>query len=128
MKRYIVSGPDLAAAPSPISQAVVAGNHLYISGQLAVDSHGTFRAGSAGAEAELAFRNLFAAVGAAGFKPDELVFVEIAFIDLGDLPAVNALFGKLFPEWMRPARTVCEVAALPYGAKVKVHGVAVRSS
>ena len=52
--RYIVSGPDLPAAPSPISQAVVAGNHCYVSGQLAVDSSGEFRAGSAREEAVIA--------------------------------------------------------------------------
>ena len=125
--RYIASGPDLAAAPSPISQAVAAGNHLYVSGQLAVDANGVFRAGTARAEAELAFRNLFAAMASADFRREELVYVEVAFADLADLPEVNALFAELFPEGHRPARTVYQAAALPYGGKVKVHGVAVRA-
>src|SRR5687768_10834489 len=116
--RYIVSGPNLAAAPSPISQAVVAGDHLYLSGQLAVDSTGTFRAGSARAESDLAFNNLFAAIEAAGFRREHVVFLEVAFTNLDDLPEVNALFTELFPEGRRPARTVYEVAALPYGAKI----------
>jgi 2-iminobutanoate/2-iminopropanoate deaminase len=126
--RYIVSGPNLAAAPSPISQAVIAGDHLYLSGQLAVDATGTFRAGTARAESDLAFKNLFAAIEAAGFRREDLVFTEVACTDLQDLPELNALFAELFPEGRRPARTVHQVAALPYGGKIKVHGVAVRAS
>ncbi len=126
--RYVVSGPDLPAAPSPISQAVVAGNHCYVSGQLAVDSSGSFRSGSAREEAELAFRNVFAALTAAGFSKDDIVYVDIAFTDLGDLAAVNTLFGELFPAGRRPARTVYQAAALPYSGKVKVQAVAVRQT
>lgn len=126
--RYIVSGPDLPAAPSPISQAVVAGNHCYVSGQLAVDSSGEFRAGSAREEAVIAFRNVFAALDAAGFSRDDVVYVDLAFIDLTDLREVNTLFAELFPEGRRPARTVYQAAALPYSGKVKVQAVAIRQS
>ncbi|HEX6315053.1 MAG TPA: RidA family protein [Gemmatimonadaceae bacterium] len=126
--RYIVSGSDLPAAPSPISQAVVADNHCYVSGQLAVDGTGTFRPGSARDEADLAFRNVFAALTAAGFSREDIVYVDLAFIDLADLPQVNALFGELFPEGRRPARTVYQAAALPYSGRVKVQAVAIRSS
>ena len=126
--RYIVSGPDLPAAPSPISQAVVAGNHCYISGQLAVDSSGKFRPGSAREEATIAFRNVFAALEAAGFSRDDIVYVDLAFIDLTDLREVNALFAELFPEGRRPARTVYQAVALPYSGKVKVQAVAIRQS
>lgn len=54
------------------------------------------------------------------------MFVDVAFLDLADLPEVNALYAELFPEGRRPARTVYQAAALPYGGKVKVQGVAVR--
>ena len=125
--RYVTSGPDLPAAPAPISQAVVAGATCYLSGQLAT-RNGGLQAGSVTYEAELAFDNLFAALGAAGFEREDLVFVDLALIDLGQLPEVNAVFARLFPENRRPARTVCQAAALPYGGKIKVQGVAVRSS
>lgn len=124
--RYITSGPGLPAAPSPISQAVVAGDHCYVSGQLAADENGVFRPGSTREEAELAFRNLFAALHAAGFSRDDLVYVDLAFLDLADLPQLNALYAELFPEGRRPARTVYQAAALPYGGRIKVQGVAVR--
>ena len=126
--QYIVHAEDLAAPPSPISQAVVAGNHCYVSGQLAVDRTGTFRGGPVREEAELAFRNVFAALAAAGFAQEDIVYVDLAFIDLADLKEVNALFGELFPEGRRPARTVYQAAALPYSGKIKVQAVAVRQS
>ena len=42
------------------------------------------------------------------------------------MPAVNQLFAELFPEGKRPARTVYQAAALPFGGRVKVTGVAVK--
>jgi 2-iminobutanoate/2-iminopropanoate deaminase len=125
--RYIVSGPGLPASPAPISHAVVAGQTCYVSGQLAT-RNGELQIGSVSQQAALAFDNLFAALGAAGFTRDDLVFVDLALLDLGELPEVNALFAQLFPEGRRPARTVVQAAALPYGGKIKVQAVAVRSS
>ena len=91
-----------------------------------MDEPGAFRAGSAREEAVLAFANVFAAVEAAGFARADVVFVDVAFIDLRDLPAVNALFVELFPADRLPARTVYQVADLPFGGRVKVQAVAVR--
>jgi 2-iminobutanoate/2-iminopropanoate deaminase len=54
------------------------------------------------------------------------VYVDVAFIDLADLPQVNVLFAELFAEGRRPARTVYQAAALPYSGRVKVQVVAVR--
>src|SRR5688572_7830439 len=126
--QYIISAEGLPASPSPISQAVVAGSHCYVSGQLSTDNEGAFRAGTVRSEAELAFHNLFTALSAAGFSTNDLVYVDLAFLDLADLPHVNALFAELFPEGRRPARTVYQAAALPYGGKIKVQGVAVRQT
>ena len=126
--RFLAWGPGLPEAPSPISQAVVAGTHCYISGQLAVDVTGAFRPGSAREEAALAFENVFTALAAAGFGPHEIVFLDVAFIDLADVPAVNTLCAELFPEGRRPARTIYQAAALPHGGRVKVQAVAIRET
>jgi 2-iminobutanoate/2-iminopropanoate deaminase len=123
---FISAGPGVPPCMSPISQAVVAGSHCYISGQLAVDADGVFRAGTTKEEAMLAFQNLFAVAEAAGFSREEIVYVDIAFIDLGDLSAVNQIWSELFPEGRRPARTVHQAAALPCGGRVKVQAIAVR--
>jgi 2-iminobutanoate/2-iminopropanoate deaminase len=77
-------------------------------------------------EAERAFKNLFAAIKAADFAVEDLAFVDIAFADLRDLNEVNRLFAELFAEGKRPARTIYQVAALPFGGKVKVMGVAIK--
>ena len=106
----------------------MAGNHCYVSGQLAVDANGVFQGGTAREEAVLAFENILRAVAAAGFSRDEIVYVDIAFIDLADVPAVNELYAELFPEPRRPARTIYQAAALPYGGRVKVQAIAVRES
>ena len=125
---FVTSGPGLPPAPSPISQAVVAGTHCYISGQLAVDGTGVFQAGTARDEAALAFRNVFAAAEAAGCGRHEIVYVDVAFIDLADVADVNALYAELFAEGRRPARTIYQAAALPHGGRIKVQAVAVRES
>lgn len=98
----------------------------FVSGQLSVSLEGEYVPGTVREEASRAFANFFAALEASGFTKDEVVFVDIAFDDLSCVEEVNALFMELFPEGQRPARTIYEVAALPFGGKVKVMGTAVR--
>ena len=126
MRRFISSGDGLPEWSSPISHAVVVDNICYLSGQLSLDRDGKYVPGTAREEAERAFTNLFAAVRAAEFAVDELVFVDIAFVDLADAPEVNRLYAELFPAGRRPARTMYQAAALPFGGRVKVMGVAIR--
>lgn len=125
-RRFITSVPGVADPPSPISHAVVVGAHCYVSGQLSVAADGTFVAGTAADEARRAFANVAAVLKAAGFGLADIVYVDIAFVDLADVPAVNALYASLFPEGRRPARTIYQAAALPFGGRVKVQAVAVR--
>jgi 2-iminobutanoate/2-iminopropanoate deaminase len=125
-RRFITEGEGLPQWAMPISHAVVVKDTCYISGQLSVDPSGQFVSGTIRAEAEQAFANFFAVVTAAGFSKDDIVFVDIAFSDLNDLPEVNALFSELFPAGRRPARTIYQVAALPFNGKIKVMGTAVK--
>jgi enamine deaminase RidA (YjgF/YER057c/UK114 family) len=126
MRRFVNEGPDLPEWTSPIAHAVVVGDTCYLSGQLSLGKDGSYIAGTAREEAERAFGNLFAAVREAGFAVSDLVFIDVAFVDLGDAPVVNALYMGLFPEGRRPARTMYQAAALPFGGRVKVMGVAIR--
>ncbi|MDM0116486.1 RidA family protein [Variovorax sp. J22R133] len=126
-RRFITSGEGLPQWLSPISHAVVVDRTCYLSGQLALDAQGQLVPGDAGDQARLAFRNLFCALKAAGFTPQDLVFVDIAFTDLADMPAVNAVYAELFEPDRRPARTVYQAAALPFGGRVKVMGTAVKA-
>jgi 2-iminobutanoate/2-iminopropanoate deaminase len=126
MRKHIAGGDDLPKWTAPISHAVAVDNICYVSGQLSLDKNGKFVRGSVREQAKRAFDNLFAAVRAAGFAVEDLVFIDVAFADLRDLAEVNTLFAELFPEGRRPARTIYQAAALPFGGKVKVMGVAIR--
>jgi 2-iminobutanoate/2-iminopropanoate deaminase len=126
MRRFVTQGEGLPQWASPISHAVVVNNICYLSGQLSIDESGNYVPGTAREEAVRAFNNLFAAVRAAGFSIGDIVFIDIAFVDLADVGQVNALYAELFPESKRPARTIYQAAALPFGGKVKVMGVAIK--
>lgn len=126
-KRHIVEVEGVPPSPSPISNAVVVGNQCWISGQLSVGPDGKYAPGTAREEAERAFAYVFRIADAAGFSRDDIVYVDLAFIDLDDVPAVNALYSELFPPGRRPARTIYQAARLPFGAKVKVQAVAARA-
>jgi 2-iminobutanoate/2-iminopropanoate deaminase len=126
MRRFVTCGDGLPALSSPISHAVVVDNICYLSGQLSIGDDGTYIPGTVKEEATRAFENLFAAVNAAGFLVSDLTFIDIAFADLEDLGDVNELYAELFPAGRRPARTIYQAAALPYGGRVKVMGVAIK--
>ncbi|WKB53474.1 RidA family protein [Eleftheria terrae] len=128
MRRFITAAEGLPQWTSPISHAVVVDRHCYLSGQLSLDTQGRLLPGTAAEEAHRAFEHLFRALAAAGFERSDLVFIDIAFLDLADLPQVNAVYERLFPAGQRPARTVYQAAGLPFGGKVKVQGVAVREA
>jgi 2-iminobutanoate/2-iminopropanoate deaminase len=124
-KRCIVAVEGVPPSPSPISNAVVVGNHCWISGQLSVGMQG-YVPGTAREEAERAFGHVFRIAEAAGFAREDIVFVDIAFADLSDVAEVNALYGQLFAEGQRPARTIYQAAGLPFGGRVKVQAIAAR--
>jgi 2-iminobutanoate/2-iminopropanoate deaminase len=123
-RKYIVEVEGVPPSPSPISNAVVVGNHCWISGQLSVGPDGAYVPGTAREEAERAFAHVFRIAEASGFSRSDIVYVDLAFIDLAEAGEVNQLFGELFPEGRRPARTVYQAARLPFGGRVKVQAIA----
>jgi 2-iminobutanoate/2-iminopropanoate deaminase len=126
VKKFIVAGEGLPAWNAPISHAVVVDNLCFVSGQLSIDDDGRYLPGTPRDETTLAFRNVFAALGHAGFAPEDICFVQIDLADLADMPDLNEVFAELFDADRRPARTVAQAAGLPYGAKVKVVVTAAR--
>jgi 2-iminobutanoate/2-iminopropanoate deaminase len=126
MRQFITNTEGSPKVKSPISQAVVVGKHCYISGQLATDLEGNYVEGTVLEEAKLAFENIFSIVKLAKFSVSDIVFIDLAFINLGDVHEINKLYDSLFPEGKKPARTVYQAAALPYGGKIKVTAIAVK--
>ena len=125
-KKYITKGEGLPNWSNPISHAVVVNNMCFVSGQLAVNTDGKYVSGTIEQEGQLAFAHFFAAIKNAGFAKEDIVFIDIAFENLQDLPPINQLFIELFPKGKRPARTIYQAAALPFGGKIKITGTAVK--
>ena len=125
-KKYITKGKGLPNWSNPISHAVVVNNMCFISGQLSVNLDGKYVSGTILEEGILAFNNLFSAIASAEFEKEDIVFIDIAFDDLKDLPEIDKLFMKLFPENKRPSRTIYQAEALPFGGKIKITGTAVK--
>ena len=127
MRQFINNNHDVPKVKSPISQAMVVGKHCYISGQLSTDNEGNYIEDNVLEEAKRAFQHIFTIAEAAGFERSDLVFIDVAFIDLRDVSLVNQLFMEYFEENKYPARTIYQAAALPYGGKVKVTAIGLKA-
>jgi 2-iminobutanoate/2-iminopropanoate deaminase len=115
-----------AAVIGPYSQAVEAGNLVFLSGQTPLDpATGKLVTGDIGAQTAQSFRNLFSVLEAAGLGPDDVVKANVYLADIGDFAAMNAVYERQFaPPY--PARTTIEVKGLPLGARVEIELVAQR--
>ena len=118
---------NTAAAPAaigPYSQAVRAGDTVYLSGQIGLDpATGSLREGIE-AQAQQVFANLKAVAEAAGGSLDDVVKLSVLLADLGDFAKVNEIMAGYFkPPY--PARATYQVAALPRGARIEVEGIVV---
>lgn len=124
MSRSIVSTPDAPAAIGPYSQAVKAGDTVYLSGQIGLDPATMTLAEGFEAQTLRVFENLKAVAEAAGGSLADAVRVTIYLTDLGNFGVVNELMTRYFAEPF-PARATVGVAALPRGAQVEIDAVLV---
>jgi reactive intermediate/imine deaminase len=124
MSKQAVHSKHAPAALGPYSQAVRAGNTVYLSGQLGLDpATGNLVEGIA-AQAHQVFRNLRAVAQAAGGELDDIVKLTILMVDLADFAKVNEIMATYF-EAPYPARATYQVAALPKAAQLEVEGILV---
>lgn len=125
-KTYITTGEHIPTPTAPISNAIVAGNYCHVSGQLAVDKNGVFVGGTTLEQVQLAFNNIFAILKEADFSKEDIVFIDLAFIDLKDISIINQFYDSLFETGRKPARTVYQATALPFGGLIKVVAIAIK--
>lgn len=125
MQRQIISTDRAPAAIGTYSQAVRAGDTVYISGQIPLDP-ATMDVVPGGTEAQIrrVFDNLVAVAGAAGGSLADAVKLTVYLTDLGCFAQVNAIMAEYFSE-PYPARAAIQVAALPRGVEVEVDAVLV---
>jgi 2-iminobutanoate/2-iminopropanoate deaminase len=126
MANAIVSTEKAPKAIGPYSQAVIAGDLIFTSGQIALDpATQQLVPGDIRAQTERVMENLAAVLEAAGAGFESVVKATIFVADLGDFATVNEIFGKRFPR-SPPARSTVQVAALPKGARVEIELIARR--
>ena len=125
MSRDPISTERAPAAIGPYSQAVRAGQTVYLSGQIPLDpATGELVTGDISAQTRRVFDNLKAVCEAAGGSLDGVVRVGIYVMDLSDFAQVNAVMAEYF-QAPYPARSTIQVAGLPKGARVEVDAVLV---
>jgi 2-iminobutanoate/2-iminopropanoate deaminase len=108
---------------APYSQAIKAGDYVFVSGQLGLRPGGTELVGDVAEQTEQVFRNLGAILEAAGSGLDRLVKTTVFLTDLGDFQAMNEVYARHAGD-TPPARSTIEVAALPSGAAVEIEAMA----
>jgi 2-iminobutanoate/2-iminopropanoate deaminase len=122
--RETVKTGKAPAAIGPYSQAIRSEGFLFCSGQIPLDpATGKMVEGGIEAQAERVLRNLEAVISAGGASLAGVVKTTVYLTDLSDFPAVNAVYGKFFPE-NPPARATVQVAKLPAGALVEIDAIA----
>ena len=123
MSRQPVSTDAAPGAIGAYSQAVRAGDTVYLSGQIPlVPETMEVVAGDVRAQVVQVFDNLEAVVEAAGGSFAQIVKLNVFLTDLADFPTVNEVMAERFDE-PYPARAAIGVASLPKGVAVEVEGV-----
>jgi reactive intermediate/imine deaminase len=126
MAKQVIHSPDAPAAIGPYSQAILAGNTLYMSGQIPLDPATGQLVDGIDAQAHQVFKNLRAVAAAAGATLNDIVKLSILLSDLGDFAKVNEIMATYFHE-PYPARATYQVAGLPRGARIEVEATLVKS-
>lgn len=122
--RTAVATDGAPKAIGPYSQAVRAGQFLFVSGQIALDpATGTMVEGDVAAETQRVMRNIGAILKAAGASFDHVVRTTVFLADLNDFGAMNEVYATCFST-PAPARATVQVARLPRDARVEIDVIA----
>jgi len=122
MKKVIAS-PLAPAAIGPYSQAIMANDTLYISGQLPVIPATGEMPASIEEQTRQSLTNIGNILKEAGLGYDDVVKTTVLLADIADFGAMNAVYAEFFQN-QKPARACYQVAALPKAAKVEIEAIA----
>jgi 2-iminobutanoate/2-iminopropanoate deaminase len=125
--REPVSTPAAPAAIGPYSQAIRAGNLLFVSGQIAIDpATGQVIPGGIVEQTHQVLKNLGAILEAAGASFDRVVKTTVYLMDMAEFAAMNQVYAEYFPT-PAPARATIQAAGLPRGVRVEIDLIAILS-
>lgn len=120
----VVSTTEAPAAIGPYSQAIRAGQFLFISGQIAIDpATGAVVAGGIADQTHRALGNLGAILRAANMSFDQVVKTTVYLADMTEFAAMNEVYLTYFPA-PAPARSTIQAAGLPRNVRVEIDLVA----
>ncbi len=120
--KKIVSTDAAPAAIGTYSQAVHAGNLVFLSGQIPLDPVTMTLKEGFSEQTHQVFKNLKAVVEAAGGNMDQIVKVNIFVTDLANFATLNEIMAEYFSQ-PYPARAAIQAAALPKGAEVEIEAI-----
>ena len=122
-----VHTPNAPAAIGPYSQAIVAGNTVYVSGQLPIDpATGLFAGDDIAAQTRQSLTNLKSILNEAGADLCDVVKTTVYLANIADFAAMNEVYATFFTA-PYPARAAFEVACLPKNALVEIECIAVKA-
>lgn len=125
MSKEIIFTSEAPAPIGPYSQAVKAGNTLYVSGQIALDAEsGEMINANITEETHQVMKNMDAILSAAGMGFDQVVKCSIFIKDMGQFATINEAYGMYFKQ-DPPARETVEVARLPKDVSVEISCIAI---
>ena len=123
MTKEIISTKNAPQAIGPYSQAVKAGNLMFISGQIPLDPKtGDLVSQSIEDQAKQVLENVKSICEAAGCSLDDIVKISIFLTDLSNFAVVNEMMKEYFSE-PYPARATVEVSGLPLGVNVEIEAI-----
>lgn len=126
MSNIAIHTESAPAAIGPYSQAVQAGNTLYVSGQIPIDpATGSFAGEDITTQTRQSLTNIRAILNQAGYSMADVVKVTVLMADMGEFAAMNQVYAEFF-QAPYPARAAFQVAALPKNAKVEIECIAVK--
>jgi len=126
MKKIIFT--DKAPAPiGPYNQAVLVGNTLYTSGQIAINPQtGDLVLDDIETETKQVMENMKAVLKAAEMTFENIIKTTIFIMDMNDFAKINSVYGNYFDEISAPARETVQVAGLPKGVNVEISMIAMK--
>jgi 2-iminobutanoate/2-iminopropanoate deaminase len=116
----VVQDPKSAAPIGPYSQAIRAGDFVFVAGEKGIDAAtGQIVDGGIEAQTRQTFENIRGILAAAGASMDQIVSSTVHMVDLGDFQAMNDVYAGYFTK-NPPGRTTVGVTSLPAGAAVEI--------
>lgn len=123
-KIKFVNTANAPKAIGPYSQAVIAGNFVFVSGQIAIEPKtNSMVEGSIQEQTERVIKNLKGVLESSGSSLEKAVKVNVYLADISDFAGMNEVYGKYFTG--RPARATIQAAKLPKNAKILMDAIAV---